>query len=390
MRIAFVGAQFAPTNADTIVGGASKSVERLSRALRRRGHEITIITSCSRFWPIDHYVADWARFRVFRPGATYDTKSYALEFIAKSLRALAIEKDYDIVHTHSGHPAVGLVSALVGLDSSVSTYHTAYCRADMMNHGSELQALANRFAVRCLFPTMLGGLFAVSNNVRESFRAYGYDRHIAVLPPPVEVKELSPSERKRSREALGVSPDRYVFLFVGSAVPQKGLRIVIDAAKKILPRRRDFLILAALHDPSELHAARRWLQDAHLSEHVRILGVVEEMHDVMAGSDCLVAPFLESSGVSDFPVAILEAMSLAKPVIAFATRGMRELASETQGVTLAHENDPDSICEKMLSLLEHPDVGVEMGDRASGFVRTRFSSDLISQRYEQIYRAGAL
>lgn len=139
------------------------------------------------------------------------------------------------------------------------------------------------------------------------------------------------------------------------------------------------VIVGAAGDQTSLRALATQLG---VADHVRILGLRRDMAHVLAACDVFVHPALAES----FGFVILEAMAMARPVV--ATRvGIAEEAI-TDGVTgvLAEGNDPDAIRQAIDRMLTMRDRWPEMGVRARSRARD-FTPDKWVRNHELSFEA---
>jgi glycosyltransferase involved in cell wall biosynthesis len=89
-----------------------------------------------------------------------------------------------------------------------------------------------------------------------------------------------------------------------------------------------------------------------------------------------------------FPLSILEAMAMKKPVVATAVGGIPEIVEP--GVTgyLHQRGNSKELAEAIMSLIENPEQASRIGQTAYEHVRQQYSrrafSDEISKAYSQV------
>jgi glycosyltransferase involved in cell wall biosynthesis len=92
-----------------------------------------------------------------------------------------------------------------------------------------------------------------------------------------------------------------------------------------------------------------------------------------------------------FGFAALEAMSLAKPVVAFATGGLPEVIGDGEGGLLVPTGDSGELAEAMAAVLQNDELAQRLG--AAGQRRVGlFTFQQMMDGYEKVYErvlAGA-
>ena len=99
----------------------------------------------------------------------------------------------------------------------------------------------------------------------------------------------------------------------------------------------------------------------------------------MATADIVVIP----SRFEGFGLTALEAMSLAKPVIASTAGGLPEVMGKTG--RLVPVGDADAIAGAILDLADNPDLREDMGRAARARGEEAFSLPAIASQLSQIY-----
>lgn len=153
-----------------------------------------------------------------------------------------------------------------------------------------------------------------------------------------------------------------VVLLVGRNDPVKGVKYLEEAFSKI---KNDFLDF-------RLSLVGEGLTEGKLS--------LEEVRRRVSGCYCLVVPSI-SEGL---PRVILEAMALAKPVIASRVGGIPELVKDNENGFLFEVGNVQELAEKLRILLSNRKMAVEMGKRGRELVRSKFSNEKYLENYLQM------
>lgn len=142
------------------------------------------------------------------------------------------------------------------------------------------------------------------------------DEILARFPYPAEKIHLVPNgvrpfgalpPRSESRNRLGIAPDVFCPLFLGTGWERKGLSIALKAVEMM--------------ETTELLVAGRGPADLYQSGKARFLGPVSDLHALFAAADVLVAP----TWYDPFSNACLEALSAGLPVITTPANGFSEI-----------------------------------------------------------------
>ena len=144
--------------------------------------------------------------------------------------------------------------------------------------------------------------------VRDGVRA----ERITVIPTAVDLGLFDPGSVLGVRDAWAVPGHAIVAGFVGRFADVKRIDILLDAMLELpVDRRPDYLVLAG--DGPTMPAVReRVSSDAWLADRCILLGTIDEIPEFMASIDFLVL----ASRIEGLPNVVLEAMAMAKPVVA--------------------------------------------------------------------------
>ncbi len=177
-----------------------------------------------------------------------------------------------------------------------------------------------------------------------------------------------------------INDQKITFLLISRLLRDKGIGEFIDAAR-IIKRKYpnvSFNLLGAC-DSENPSAYSREQVNSWVSEGiVSYLGVVTDVRDAIATSDCVVLPSYRE-GV---PRTLLEAASMGKPVIATNAPGCRDVVVD--GVTgfKCTVKDPDSLAaslEKIINLTPE-DRGL-MGDAGRKFICENYDEASVIEFY---------
>lgn len=176
-------------------------------------------------------------------------------------------------------------------------------------------------------------------------------------------------QKKKSREKYGIAAGKFVFLYSGRLLPQKGVRELLTAfgeVKKKNDKATLVIVGKALFERqnqlTEYEAEINRL--AEQTEDVLFTGFVapEVMPEVYAAADVVVMP---SVWEEPFGMVALEALSMGIPLIVTKTGGLSEVADENCSVCVEVGNLlSQSLAEKMTQLMESASLREELSRKA--------------------------
>jgi len=166
----------------------------------------------------------------------------------------------------------------------------------------------------------------------------------------------------------------------GRLVELKGIEYLLSAAARLLNEFPNLRLEIAGSGPQR-EKLEALAADAGLGEQVRFLGWIDDIRSVLSRWDVFVMPSLEEG----FPIAALDAMAAALPVVASRVGGVPELIEDGTTGWLVPPRDVESLTSRLRILLSDPDLRANMG--ASGYARVRdhFSTAQMTQSFAILY-----
>lgn len=119
-----------------------------------------------------------------------------------------------------------------------------------------------------------------------------------------------------------------------------------------------------------------------LSNDAYFPGRVGRVAELLAASDVCV---LSSKGVEGFSNSIIEYMAARRPVVATDIGGAREAIVENETGFVIPPEQPDMMAERIVRLLQNPQLAAEMGARGRARVEREFSCEAQLRRTEELY-----
>lgn len=391
-------------------GGSERVLFEEAALLERQGHKVG-------FFSMGHPRNLSSRYEnYFVSGVDYEGKMglpqklreagrilYSWE-ARKKMGQLLEEEHFDIVHLHNIHhqlsPSILDAIAARGIPA-VMTLHDYkmvcpiytllrdnspceccsggryyFCVRHRCNRKSFSRSLVNvleMYAHHRLFDLYAKVAVFASPSIflRDKLREMGFAKEIAHLPNFIPLADFTPAFHHREKSLV----------YFGRLSQEKGLFTLIKAmpglggALKIIgegPERGKLEELCAHHG----------------LDNVRFLGYLQEqnLHREISRAMFAVMP---SECYENFPLSVLEAFALGKPVVGARMGGIPELVRDLDtGLTFEAGNVQD-LREKLRFLLENPDLVRDMGENARRLVEERYNPESHYAGLVEIYRRAA-
>jgi len=206
-----------------------------------------------------------------------------------------------------------------------------------------------------------------------------------VVYVPNGIPDPAPGDRARGRAALGVDEETRVVGAVCALRPQKALDVAIDAVARAAPGD-DRTVLVVVGDGPERARLEARARTA-LGSRAIFAGrrAHAEIPDLLAAMDVLVS----SSSFEGMPLAVLEWMSAAKPIVATRVGGVPSLLRDEEEGLLVDPADVGALAAALRRLLDDTALARRLGEAARRRQQTEFrladTVEAVQDLYETLY-----
>jgi glycosyltransferase involved in cell wall biosynthesis len=183
------------------------------------------------------------------------------------------------------------------------------------------------------------------------------------------------------RRELGIGADDPVIGSVGMMRAQKALEVLIEAVAILVRDGFPTLVLALAGQGPERPRLEAVAAGLGITDHVRWLGLRTDIPDVIATFDVAAS----SSDFEGSPLAIMEFMAAARPIVATAVGGVPDLIEDGVHGRLVPPRDPHALAGAIAELLRDRARAAEMGQRARERRESEFAIRTMVQRVEALY-----
>ena len=292
----------------------------------------------------------------------------------KELKMLLRRIGASVVQTHNYRPNVsGTVAAkMAGIPAVISSLRTVN-RWDTLR-----QYLMDRFICR-----WRDAIVCVSQEVRDRYheKIKCPRSKLHVIHNGVDMDCLEPaSPLKNLYEQYHLDPGDLHVISIARLVKIKDHPTLLRAFKKVVDRipRAKLLILGEGGKRNELESLAGEL---NITDRVLFAGHQGNTRDWLSISDVSAL----STHVEGFSSTILESLATGAPVVATDVGGNREAVE--QGVTgfLTPHEDADEMADKIILLLEHPELRKKMGKAGRQIVENEFTIEATARKTYDLY-----
>ncbi|HYR52027.1 MAG TPA: glycosyltransferase family 4 protein [Candidatus Dormibacteraeota bacterium] len=382
------------------VGGVTEHVDATARALRARGHGVTVITA-------GFSERDWQGFATNGNGhprheknggngAAQDTepprdasqphrivrigRNVAVPYngaennltvglrLREKLQDILDEERFDLLHVHCPvSPVLPLIALRIAKQPIVGTFHSTVT-----------SDLAFRLFRKALLPSFrrIDRSLAVSEEARSCVLRH-FPGPVEILPNGVSLERFRPGLPRLER----FDDEIPNILFVGRHDPRKGLPELMAACDALARDQVPFRLIVV--GDGLLRRRIERMAGGALSGRVHFEGRVsnDRLPRYYASADLFCSP---ARGGESFGIVLLEAMASGVPIVATDLPGYRTVLTPGEEGLMVPTRDPQALAQALRTLLGRPDLRLAMGARGIATAQ-RFAWPAIVERLESIY-----
>lgn len=337
------------------VGGVEYHVKELADGLARRGHQVSVASSCGK----------WTSELIRIP-------SINLFYSPMPIKLPKLEAD--VYHSHIPSPLFAFM--LRNASPHVVTYHNDVVVPGILNGHAlprTFSAALERINEKLVRPVLEEAEIIIATTKSYALTSpvlNDYLHKIKIVPNAVNVS-LYPQVRKK---------ENYV-LYAGRMLSYKGIESLLFAMSEVQKSSDlDLVLVGEGYDRSRLEEMAKKL-------HIRAMftGRLERSMfiETISRAEMLVLP--TQNRLEAFGIVLLEAMACETPVLAFDTPGVNEVA-ENGGMVYSSTQE---LCELILELHENEPLRVFLGQKGRRAVEENYSWKRVLDCMESVYREVA-
>lgn len=365
-RVVMVIAQYPP-----IIGGTERACQRLSAALVRLGHSVTVLTRQAP-GTLAREIENGVEVR--RIAVSGGRIAAALGFIGGALRELR-GIPHDVVHCHQAlSPAtVGALARRMGGKPVVVKLAGPGAAGDLATVRRGVMTPVRRWVL-----SVVGGWICPSKELVGEITEFLPGARTWHVPNGVDAHALAPlgaEERDALRRQLGLTAK--TILFTGALRPEKNLPLLVRALSGV----PDDVHLALVGEGTMRPAIEAAIQERGLASRVRLVGAVSDPRPWLLACDAFTLPSA-SEGMSN---SLLEAMAAALPIVASDVPGNAGLVTHGEHGLLCEANSEAALARALADIMLAPERARALGAAARARILADYALDAVADRVARIY-----
>lgn len=406
-------------NTSEHTGGAAVAANRLSKALRKGGVEVSMLvrdrktedskvvsingTFISRKINFIRFI--WERLVIFACNC-FSKKNLFQVSIADTgtdLSRHSLVREADVIHIHwinQGFLSLKDIKRLTGMGKPIVwTLHDLWPATAICHY----PAGCDRYQSGCRDCPMIkkNPLFDLASSVfkkkgeigladihfvgcsewimKEAKRgAWLRKARFTSIPNPIDISIFKPIEKPIARKRLGLPEDKYLLLFAAAKLSdsRKGARFLIEACQRLKEEFQDKIEIVLMGNSSE-----ELIYGFPFK--VNTLGYIsdtEVMTAAYAAADLFVIPSLEDN----LPNTIMEAMACGTPSVGFRTGGIPEMIDHQRNGYIARYKDSDDLAIGIKWVVTNQ-ADLALGQACVNKVHSSYQESVIADQYIELY-----
>lgn len=368
----------------TPTNGVVTSVRNLWEELRKKGHDVRILTFSEGMGS-------------YKEEDVYYIKSIPLEFIYPDVRMPIsyhnslvkelIDWKPDVVHSQCEFFSFQYAQRIAKLTGAplVHTYHTLY--EQYVAYVIPGKHLGKRM-VQQMSRIRLKGvnvIIAPTVKVEDALREYGLENSIQVVPSGISLEQhnrrLGDDERREKRRGLGIPDNHQVLLNLGRLGTEKNLGELLEFFATVLTQNSQLTFLIVGDGPDREHL-EKLSTDLGIESHMVFTGMVEpwQVQEYYQLADVFVsASTSETQGLT-----YIEAAANGLPLLCRKDDCLSGVIKE--GVNGYEYTSQDEFLEKLNIILENPEWRKNAGKQSQKIAES-FDKSQFVEMMETIYES---
>ncbi|MFC3882920.1 glycosyltransferase [Bacillus songklensis] len=370
-----------------VVGGLSRHVFDLSRALAKQGHHVVVMTTFVEGLPA------YEKFQGVHVYRVLSLQPHHSDFFAwvNSLNAAMVRESlilckkikFHLVHAHDW--LVGSAAQIIHKQLNIPLISTIHATEHGRNNGihTTLQKTVHEKEKRLIHHSQAVIVCSeyMKNELVDLF--YVSPKKISVFPNGIDAQMfLAQCQSFNIHKKYELSSDSPIVFSIGRIVYEKGFHILIEAAEFVIRKIPNVRFVIAGKGPL-LHEYRELVKEKRLGGHVQFIGYItdEERNHLLDLCNVVVFPSL----YEPFGIVALEGMIVGKPTVVTDTGGLQAIVEDGVSGVKVRPSDAQHLAEQIIFLLKNEEWANQLGKNGKKRAETMFSWDQIARDTTRLF-----
>lgn len=286
-------------------------------------------------------------------------------------RAIHHHHPIDLIHVHAAHELMAVVKLSVPNLPVVFTVHGYHGAGKNLSYWLSSQ-MANLYADRVI---------AVCEAEANLLKSYHLNpAKVKVIYNGVRCQPIDPDRGQELRDKFRILGEEIIIGTVARLTPDKGIAYLLKAVG-LLREKYSNLHLIIAGTGKQATSLKQLADSLNLSSCVTFVGYLDRIQDLVSLFDIFVLPSLQEA----FSLATLEAMALAKPIVATTVGGFKEQIQDGRTGLLVPPRSISCLATALEELITNPPKRLLLGKSAQAFYEQNFTIDRMLSQTASIY-----
>ncbi len=204
------------------------------------------------------------------------------------------------------------------------------------------------------------------------------DHKLEIIRAGVDSANYAES-KSEARIALGINQSEKIAVIVARLFPEKNHKLLLQAFREVIGRVENARLLIVGEGVEEAAICDE-IAKLNLQERVTMMGVRRDVARILAASDV----FVISSDREGLPIAVLEAMAAAKPVVATAVGDLPMVVKDGETGRIVPAKNPQQMADALVEIFNDEERAARMGASALQAVEA-YSLQTMIGKFETLY-----
>ncbi len=355
------------------VNGVATSIYLSKKYLEMRGHEVYIVA------PVCPENDDKV---LVVPGVVFPMEKQHKMVFANAVKILEFAQKNGIELIHSHDPmALGVRALKLQKDMKIPHTHTYHTLMTEYRHYVPPPFTPDRKTVEEFskwFCNKVNVVIAPTEEIKNELMRYGVERPIEIIPTGIDTLEFSTPPTKDVRKMYNIPSNAVLLMYAGRLAKEKNLAFLSRVVARFMKQNQEawFLIVG---DGPDRKDVEKYFESENLLERITFTGYVphNEMNDYYKASDLFVfASLTETQGL-----VALEALASGTPVVAIAYKGVANVLKNGEGALTVDANE-EHFYEAIQRALERKG---ELSKKGVTYVEQFWSMNTMVEKLEKVY-----
>jgi len=359
-------------------GGTVDIVYKLSKALSKRGHDITI---CTGDYEVDYEYLSGLGDVGLKMYHSYFNKHGI--YLMPRLAGVDVG-DYDVIHLHCYRSIQNVILARMATVAGIPYIMDA--------HGSTVVRSGSKKLLLDMFDLLFGlslieyAKFVIAETevgVAEWEKLGAPRGKIRLQHPLLDTSEFGTLPSRGSFRRIHNIGDEFLVLFLGRVHQAKGIETLIDAIKLLKDKGKSVNLLIVGQDDGYMSTLLDRAYDREVAGRVMFAGFRGGVAKLSAlvDADVLVQPSRNEAGARPS----LEAVMCGTPVIVSRDTGAGKEIASFDGGLLFQSGDAGELANAIQEIIDSPDEAKARTEKAKAYIEENLSLDNGIMGYEKLY-----